>query len=816
MFIDAYRDAVYAVRTLVKNPGFTAIAILTLALGIGANTTVYSVVDALINFPIPGDDPERIVFAFSENPTRNITQNGASMDDFLDWKRESQSFAHFVGGTGAQYNLVDGGEPERIQAFRVSAGFFPMWGRPLTMGRTFRDEENVAGNERVAILSYPYWQQRFGGASDVVGQEISLDAETFTVIGVTAEGFFFPQRNTALWTPLVHAPGMSQRDERGILVMGRLRENVSVEDADAEIATLAARLEREFPETNESWTTLVMTLRENLSSGSTLALTLLYGSITLVLLIACANVSSLLIARASAREKEIALRTSLGAGRTRLVRQLLIESFILAGAGGTAGVIIGTWGIDALKRLLAPDPNIGFITEFMGLHGTVLMHTLAISLGAALVFGLVPALVATRGDLQSTLKEGGKSSAGGGRNKLRGTLVVAEVAMALTLLGTSGALMRAFAHIYEADPGFEPDGLLTLQLALPEAEYAEPASVAAFYREALDNLAAVPGVDAAATTTTLPLTLFPGATGSAIAIEGMVVEDPSNAFRAIDLVVSPGYFEAMQVPILQGRALLTSDIEGARNVAVVSRDTAERFWPDDVAIGKRFRLGVEEAAPWIAVVGVSGDVQTHSHSIRSTTGASPHVFLPLSQHARRDTAVVLRTSGDPTRFSGAARDAVHAIDPKLPVSDIRTMDAVVAQIDTQNTFFLAVLSGLSFIALVLAGVGIYGIISFSVNQRAREIGIRMALGARPSEILMLVIRQGAFLTVLGLAIGITGAVVFVRFMGAELEGIAVSNASGALTFVSVSLVLLFVAQLASFLPARRAVKVDPLTTLRYE
>jgi putative ABC transport system permease protein len=805
MRTDLGRDFVYAVRTLGKNPGFSTVAVLAITLAIGANTTVYSVVDAFLRFPIPSDDPERTAFVQSENPSRGVSQGGTSMDDFLDWRESATSFDEVAAATQARYNLVGAGEPVRVLALRVSAGFFETFGIPLALGRGFRPEENEKGRDDVVVLSHALWQQRFSGARDALGRTLSLDGREHTVIGVAKEDFFFPSRSVLMWTPLVHEAGRFPRDQRVFFVLARLKEGVSSGEATTEMATIARRLEAEFPDTNEGWTARVETLRESFTSGTSFAVTLLYASITFVLLIACANVASLLLARATTREKEVALRTALGAGRLRLVRQLLTESVVLAGAGGLLGLGLGYGGMALLRRALAPDPNVGPITEFMGMNGTVLAHAIGVSLLAGLVFGLVPALQASRSDLKSVLKEGGRSAgSGSGRARIRSLLVVSEVALALTLLGTSGALIRAFTHLYGGDPGFVAENLLTFQLALPEADYAEPASVADFYRDALAELETLPGVRSAASTTTLPLTLFPGAPGARITVEGRIEEEGAEGSTAVELVVSESYFETMGVPIVEGRGFEARDDSGALPVAVVSREAAERYWPEG-AVGSRFRMGRANAeSPWLTIVGVSGDVQTHSHSLRRPNLRVPQVFLPMAQSPRRASAIAVRTLVEPASLSAPVREAVWSVDPRMPVDDLSPMLAVIGRIDTQNRIFLRVLTGLSAIALLLAAVGIYGIIAFAVNQRSHEIGIRMALGARPSSILALVVRQGAVLTLVGLAIGIFGAVALVRFMAGELEGITVANASGPLTFVVVSLVLLAVAQLASYLPARRA------------
>lgn len=818
MQLDLRHDVVYAIRTLRKNPGFTAVALLAMALAIGANTSVYSVIDALVNFPIPSDDPSHTVLVFSENPARGVVQGSVSTDDFLDWREGATVFRELVASTQRTYNLVGAGEPVRIQGLSATAGLFEALGTPLATGRSFQPAECEPGNDGVAVVSHGFWQDRLGGAGDIVGRVLSLDGRDVTVIGVAREGFFFPSRETEIWTPLVLEPGRAPRDQRSYFVIARLLPGVSAAEATAEIVTVAGRLEGQFPDTNRGWTARVETLRDNLRSGASLALTLLYGSITFVLLIACANVANLLLARATTREKEVALRTALGAGRLRLVRQLLTESVVLAGVGGLLGLGLGYLGMTLFRRSLAPDPNLGFITEFMGMNRTVLLHTLVISVLSGLIFGVVPALQGSRGNLQSALKEGGRSAGGGARRgRLRGALVVVEVALALTLLGTSAALVRAFNHLYSLEPGFDSGNLLTFQLTLPEKEYAGSAKTAAFYEEALAELESLPGVSSAASTTLLPLTLFTGAPGSRITVEGRVEEADAEGATALELVVSPSYFDTMRVPIVSGRGFTSGDDADSLPVAVVSRETASRYWKGREAIGTRFKMGSAEApGPWITVVGISGDLQTYRHSIRRPSLRTPHVFLPIAQSPRLASAIAIRTSVDPSSLAARAREAIWAVDPRQPVDDVNPMLSVIARTDAQNRFFVRLASGLSAIALLLAGVGIYGVIAYAVNQRTNEIGIRMALGARPAGILALVLRQGAILTTVGLVLGTFGGVLVVRFMGGELEGIALSNASGPLTYVAVALVLLAVAQLACFVPARRAIGLNPVETLRRE
>jgi putative ABC transport system permease protein len=652
----------------------------------------------------------------------------------------------------------------------------------------------------------------------VLGQSISLDGISHTVVGVTEEAFFFPNPRTALWTPLVVEKGKASRDERTVLVLGRLKPGVTADMATAEMRTIARRIEGAYPDTNEGWSASVVTIRDNMLSGAGFAMILLYGSITFVLLIACANVANLLLSRATVREKEMALRSTLGAARFRVIRQLLTESVALSFIGGVLGLLIGLWGMNILRNMVAPDVNIGFIADYMVLNPTMLFHTLAISFLAGVFFGLVPALQISKPDLHDTLKEGGRGGSGGRRRRtLRNVLVVAQVALALALLGAAGALIRAFDHIYTADPGFNKERLLTMRLTLPEAEYGEPQQVIGFYREAAARLEQIPGVEAVSATTTLPLTLFPGATTTAVLVEGAPEEVELLIPTAVDLVVSPSFFDAMEIPLVRGRGLTERDNENTLPVAVVSRSMVRRYWSETDPIGRRFKLGARGSEnPWLTVVGVVDDVQVHSHSLRFVDTATPIVFLPHAQNARREMSFALRTAVEPTSIASAVRSAVWEVDPNQPVDDVMTMDQALAQFDTQNLFFVRILTGLAAIALVLAGVGIYGVISYSVHHRAHEIGIRLALGAKPRSIVYLVLRQGLLLTVIGLFLGLGGAVFIVRSMGSQLEGLNVSNAAGPLTFMVVSLVLLAVAQFASYMPARRAIRVDPVETLRYE
>jgi len=812
------RDVLYAVRLLKKDPAFTLVVVLTLAVAIGANTAVFSVVEAILSFPFPVERPDRVTLVHGENPARNLRREGVSADDFLDWRDQSRSFDYLVAVAPTAFNVVTDGEPLRVSAARVTEGFFEMMGSSISLGRAFRAEEATPGNDRVAVVTHGFWQRELGGRQDVLGLALPLDGVVYTVVGVAGPEFFFLPATTSLWAPLVLERGRAARDDRSLFAIARLRDGIRVEEADAELKTITERLAAAYPDTNAGWSSRVITVRNSINSSARFAMIVLYGSITAVLLIACANVANLLLSRATVREKEIALRAALGAERFRILRQLLTESIVLSLAGGAFGFVLALWGMGALRRMIAPDRSIGFLAQQMTMNVAVLGHVFLVSLLTGALFGLAPALQGSKPNLDETLKEGGRGGSGGRRHHfLRSGLVVAQIALALTLLAAAGALVWAFNSIYSADPGFNPKNLLTFQVSLPEASYGAPQQLVAFERQALERIVRVPGVQSAATTSALPLTLHPSLRTARVTVTGFSEKDQDQSLTLIHLSVSPSYFETLSVPILAGRGLTRQDDEDAQPVAVLSQAMARRYWPDADPIGRRFQLagpGVESR--WWSVVGVVGDVQTTAHSLRRPGALIPHVYLPQAQSPRRDLSIAVRASLDPLGLAPSIRAALAEVDRNLPLANLMTLEGVIARIDTQNRFFVRILSGLALIALLLAGVGIYAVISYSVHERTREIGIRMALGAQPRSILALVLRQVAVLGAVGFLIGIGAAVAVVRALASELEGVAAANAAGPLTFAVVSVVLLGVAQLACYLPARHAVRVDPVAALRNE
>ncbi|MEE9417511.1 MAG: ADOP family duplicated permease, partial [Acidimicrobiales bacterium] len=690
------KEILLAVRSLRRSPVFTLAAVAALTLAIGANTTVFSVVKALLNVPIPISEPDRVAFLFSDNQERNLVQGPMSVDDFLDIREATTTSFEGVSALTLQaFSVVGAGDPVRIQGSLASPGFFKLTQQNMTMGRGFLDHEGTPGRNRVTILGYGFWQQQMGGDPAAIGKTINLDGINHEIVGVAEDGFFFPTPQTLLWTPLVLDAGRTARDQRTLFGLGRLREGVDSTTASTEMATIASQLELEYPETNEGWTASTQTISENLFQGVSFAVALLYGAISLVLLIACANVANLLLARSISRERELALRSSLGAGRARLVRQLLIEAATLSLVSSFLGLVVAFWGVELLRNWIAPAPGVGFIAAQIQLDGGVVLHSAAVAGVSALLFGVLPALQMTGGNLVLALRDGGRGGSGGPRRRwLRSGLVAGEVAMALALLLTSTALIRAFNSIYEADPGFEPAGLVAADLALPDVGYEEPEQRIRFFEELVLELSTTPGVEFVASTTVLPLTLPPGPGSVRVVAEGEEVDDKDSTPNALDVVVTPNYFDTMKIQLTRGRNFTEVDRADSDRVAVITESMVKRHWPQTDPIGRRLRierpgqLAAQQAAAgadadgagWVTVVGVVEDVASHSHSLRTPT-RTPQIFLPLAQTPSQAMTVVARATGDdPLVLADALRSAVWNIDSTLPVDNARTVEQAIARI----------------------------------------------------------------------------------------------------------------------------------------
>src|SRR5262245_12785583 len=798
------QDLRYGARMLVKQPGFTLIAVLTLALGIGANTAIFSVVNSLLFRPLPYSESEQLTWVWMDNRPEGIREDITSWPNFEDWRAQNQSFQAMAGVRDRRFNLTGAGEPEELYGANVSPNFFELMRVSPARGRGFNADEEHEGRDQVVVIGHGLWQRRFGGDANIVGQTLSLSGQPHTIIGVMPPGFQFPNK-TEVWKPL--APDAQTRRARGsfwLPVIGRLKPGVMRAQAQTDMAGIAQRLEQQYPNTNTGFGVNVVLMHEQLVGKMRTALWVLLGAVGCVLLIACANVANLLLARAATRQKEVAIRAALGASRGRVVRQLLTESVLLAAAGGVLGLLLARWGLDALVAFAPSDlPR----AESISIDRRVLFFTLGLSLLTGLVFGLAPALQSSKLGLGEGLKEGGRSSGGGGRHT-RSVLVVAQIALALVLLVGAGLLLKSSWRLQQVNPGFNPERVLTVPLSLPPSKYPEGANVVAFYQQLLERLRALPGVKAAGATSSVLLYKVHNSAG--ISIEGRPA--PSGGSRPelpLDSV-SPSYFQVLGMQLIQGRNFTEQDKRDGLPVAIVNETMARRFWPDEDPIGKRFTFGYTgPQARWLTVVGVVRD------SRRQGLDAPIRIesFLPYAQRPLRAMEVVLRTTDDPLTMARTVRSAVWSLDGDLPVSEIQTVEQMVGASVAPRRFNLLVLGLFALVAVLLAAVGIYGVMSYSVTQRAHEIGIRMALGAQTRVVLSLVIGQGMRLALLGVGIGLAVAVGLTRLMAGLLFGV---SATDPMTFGAIALLLVGIALLACYLPARRATKVDPMIALRCE
>ena len=798
-----WKDVRFGLRTLAKSPGTTLAALLALALGIGANTAIFSVVNSVLLQPMPYPDSERLVLVWESNPELGFPRFTVAPPNFLDWRQQSRSFEDLAAVEFARFSLTGGEQPQAVQGARVSSSFFRLMRSEPSPGRGFRPEEDRPGAPPVAVISRALWQSRFGSDPAVVGQPIQIDGQSHTVVGIAPEGFDFPF-DRQIWVPITADLASQGRGAHYLLVIGRLKDGVSAEEAGTEIGGIAGRLAKAYPDSNSGWGAYVVPLHESAVENIKPALVILLVFVSFVLLIACANVANLLLARVVAREREIALRTALGAGRTRLIRQMLTETLVLFLSGGALGLLLAYWGT---KALIALNPEGIPRAEEIGLDGGVLLFTLLVSLATGLLFGLVPALSAAGRQLVESLKEGGRAMAGGVRGRfVRNTLIAGQVALTLILLVGAGLLIQSFARLQAVDPGFQPEGVLAVSYSLPQSSYAEPQQIA-FAQQLLERVQALPGVTSAATVYPLPLS------GEnmvlAFAVEGRPAPPPNEVPSANVRAISTGYFRTMGIPILEGRAFTDRDDRRAPRVAIINRTMAKRVWSGESALGKRFTFDDpgQPDAQWLTVVGVVGEVR---HATLSQEAGS-EAYWPQYQNPIADATVMVRTASDPTALAGPIREQVKALDPNLPVDQIRTLDDLVTASLSQSRFKTVLLSIFAGLALVLAAVGIYGVVSYSVSQRTHEIGIRMALGAERRSVLRLVVRQGMALVLAGLAVGLAGAWFGSRYLEDQVYGV---SAKDPVTFLAVPLVLAAVALIANYLPARRATRVDPLVALR--
>ena len=804
------KDVRYGLRSLFKRPGATAIALITLALGIGVNTAIFSAVDSILLRPLPLKDPEGLVSIWEHGMRVGINRNEFAPANYFDLRNQNQVFEG-VGAFGDQsVNFTGEGEPERIDGQVVTANVFSLLGVQPALGRTFAPEEDQLGRHRVVVLSDKLWQRRFNRDPSVLNRSITLNGESFTVVGVMPQGFFFPVRDSEMWIPwAMHPEEASGRGDHYLRVIARLKPGTTIERANADVESIGSRLAAEYPRTNEGLGFVVNSFHQDYVGNLRLPILVLFAAVGLVLLIACANVANLLLAQATTRRREIAIRMALGARRWTIVRQLLTESLLLAVAGGLLGTLGAFWGVEALSKLL---PESLSKLQDVSLDARVLIFTLGASVLTALIFGGLPALIAARSKVGETLGDVARDVAGGvsGRH-VRRVLVVSEVALAVVLLVGAGLLIRSFQQLRKVDLGFEPGNLLTMRMVLPTPKYSKPEARRAFYDELLRRVKETPGVESAGMISFLPLS-FSGMNFS-FSIEGRPTPGDMDLPLALYRAVSPDYFRAMGIPLQRGRFFEANDKADTTPAIIVNRRLAEQFWPGEEPTGKRLKIGPPDSPnAWATVVGVVGDVkQSGLYGDQKF-----ELYVPYAQEWRGFVAprdLVVKTKGDANVLAGAVRNAVWAVDKDQPVSNIRTMDQVFAAAISQERFQALLLGLFATLALVLACVGLYGVISYTVAQRTHEIGVRMALGAQPRDVLRLVIKQGMLMTAAGLVVGIAVGSAATRVLSDLLYGVTTTDP---LTFAIVPLLLLLVAFLACYVPARRATKVDPLVALRYE
>jgi len=802
-------DIRYGFRSLLKRPGATAIALVTLALGIGVNTAIFSAVDSILLRPLPFNNPERIVSVWEQSPSLGIQQNQAAPANFFDLRNQNQVFEALGAYGPLDINLTGAGDPERLDGQLVSANVFSILGVAPALGRTFLPNEDQPGQEHVVVLSDALWARRFNRDPAIINRNIALNGESFTVVGVMPRGFFFPVRETELWTPWAMEPDQaSGRGDHYLGLVARLKTGVSIERANADLAAIGQRLATEYPRTNEGLGFIARSLHRDYVGDLRLPMLILFGAVALVLLIACANVANLLLAQATTRRKEIAIRIALGARRWTIVRQMLVESLLLASGGGLLGVVGAYWGVEALTKFLPES-----LSKLQGVNidARVLLFTLGVSLLTAIVFGGVPALLASRTTPGATLSDVARDVAGGtsGRH-VRRLLVVSEVALAVVLLVSAGLLIRSFQLLRQVEPGFNPENALTMRMVLPFPKYAKKEARSSFYDEVLRQVKETPGVEAAGMITFMPLS-FSGMNFS-FSVDGRAAPSDMNLPFALFRVVSPDYFRAMGIPLLRGRYFETQDSQDTTPVTLINRRLAEQYWPGEDAIGKRLKVGPADSPnSWLTVVGVVGDVRQTGLQVQKLEFYVPYMQERRSFMAPRD--LVVRTKADPAVIAAAVRKAVWSVDKDQPVSNVRTVNEVFSAAISQERFQALMLGLSATLALVLACVGLYGVISYSVVQRTHEIGVRMALGAQPVDVLSLVIRQGMSLTFVGLVVGIVAGTFVTRVLTDMLFGVTPRDP---LTFAGVPVLLLIVAFLACYIPARRATRIDPLEALRYE
>jgi putative ABC transport system permease protein len=806
-----WHDLRYGLRMLVKNPSFTAIAVLTLALGIGANTAIFSVVNSVLLGPLPYSDPDRLAIVWESSPRND--RNVANPANFMDWKEQNSVFSDMAAFADSRTVLVGEGEPEEIPMQFATPNLFSVLGANALLGRTWAPGDGEPNQPAAVVISYGLWQRRFGGDPGIIGRKVNLNYQDTTVVGVMPAGFKWfikkgslTAKEAELWTPFRITTENRVRRGRFMTVVARLKPGVTAEQAHAEMTTIGGRLEQQFHDFNADWGVNVVPLRTQLTGDIRTPLLVLLGAVGFVLLIACANVANLLLARAASRQREIAIRAALGARRWRVIRQLLTEGLPLAMLGGSLGLLLAWWGTTLLTSLSPPE--LADLSS-VKINLTVLGFTLVVSVLTGMIFSLAPSLQSTRFNLNDSLKEGVKGGSGGGpnTNRLRSLFVVAEVALALVLLVGAGLLIRSFQRLQSVDPGFAAENLLTMRVVLPGRKYDQDGKIISFFQQAVERIKALPGVESAGAINFLPFAGPPA--GTDFVIDGLPAPAPGSEPVTQVCVTDARFFNTMQIPLKRGRLFSNDEATQPRSVVVVNEALVRRYFPNEDPLGKRIKIFMKEENTFSEIIGVVADSKH-----KSLEGVvEPMSYWPHPELAYPFMTLVIRSSGDAAQLGNAARGVIQSLDKDQPVSDVRTMASLLDKSIARASFSTMLLTVFAAVALVLAAVGIYGVISYGVSQRGHEIGVRMALGAQTADVLKLILRYGMTLVVIGLVIGLVAAFALTRVMATLLFGVTPTDV---LTFASVSALLLVVALLACYIPARRATKVNPLTSLRYE